>query len=755
MVYRDRTYRFTTVPASVQGAAYIQTANNDKAATTAAFLRFTVNQPVSVSVAYDVRLTPKPSWLNPFTDTGKNLVTSDTTLRLFARSFPAGTITLGGNASGGGSMYAVIVQPTGPSPDITPPTVTLVSPQNGTSLNGTIALSATATDNVGVVGVQFRLNGNNLGAEDTTAPFSLTWNTIGAAPGKYTFTAVARDAAGNTTSSAPVTGTVLPPPDLTPPTVTLISPQNGTSLNGTIALSATATDNVGVVGVQFRLNGNNLGAEDTTAPFSLTWNTIGAAPGKYTFTAVARDAAGNTTSSAPVTGSVPNPTVSPLTISNMVVASGQGYVVPVSGLRTGGTVYRDRAYRFTTVPASVQGAAYIQTANNDKAATTAAFLRFTVNQPVSVSVAYDVRLTPKPSWLSPFTDTGKNLVTSDTTLRLFARSFPAGTITLGGNASGGGGSMYAVIVQPSAAGTSTVPYPPTPPLSVSDLTVASGSVYEMSAIGLQAGGTVYRDRAYRFTTVPASVQGAAYIQTANNDKAATTAAFLRFTVNQPVSVSVAYDVRLTPKPSWLSPFTDTGKNLVTSDTTLRLFARSFPAGTITLGGNASGGGGSMYAVIVQPSAAGTSTVPYPPTPPLSVSDLTVASGSVYEMSAIGLQAGGTVYRDRAYRFTTVPASVQGAAYIQTANNDKAATTAAFLRFTVNQPVSLSVAYDVRLTSKPSWLSPFTDTGKNLVTSDTTLRLFARSFPAGTITLGGNASGGGGSMYAVIVQPLGQ
>ncbi|MDT3776103.1 Ig-like domain-containing protein [Nitrospira sp. MA-1] len=601
MVYRDRTYRFTTVPASVQGAAYIQTANNDKAATTAAFLRFTVNQPVSVSVAYDVRLTPKPSWLNPFTDTGKNLVTSDTTLRLFARSFPAGTITLGGNASGGGgSMYAVIVQPTGPSPDITPPTVTLISPQNGTSLNGTIALSATATDNVGVVGVQFRLNGNNLGAEDTTAPFSLTWNTNGAAPGKYTFTAVARDAAGNTTSSAPVTGTVLPPPDLTPPTVTLISPQNGTSLNGTIALSATATDNVGVVGVQFRLNGNNLGAEDTTAPFSLTWNTNGAAPGKYTFTAVARDAAGNTTSSAPVTGSVPNPTVSPLTISNMVVASGQGYVVPVSGLRTGGAVYRDRAYRFTTVPASVQGAAYIQTANNDKAATTAAFLRFTVNQPVSVSVAYDVRLTPKPSWLNPFTDTGKNLVTSDTTLRLFARSFPAGTITLGGNASGGGGSMYAVIVQPSAAGTSTVPYPPTPPLSVSDLTVASGSVYEMSAIGLQAGGTVYRDRAYRFTTVPASVQGAAYIQTANNDKAATTAAFLRFTVNQPVSVSVAYDVRLTPKPSWLNPFTDTGKNLVTSDTTLRLFARSFPAGTITLGGNASGGGGSMYAVIVQP-----------------------------------------------------------------------------------------------------------------------------------------------------------
>ncbi len=465
-VYRDRAYTFTTVPTSVQGAAYIQTANNDKAATTAAFLRFTVNQPVSVSVAYDVRLTPKPSWLSTFTDTGKNLVTSDTTLHLFARSFPAGTITLGGNASvGSGSMYAVIVQPAGPSPDITPPTVALVGMQNGTSLNGTVTVSATATDNIGVVGVQFRLNGNNLGAEDTTTPFSQSWNTTGVAPGQYTFTAIARDAAGNTTSSAPVTGTVPPPPDLTPPTVALVSPQNATSLNGTITVAATATDNVGVVGVQFRLNGNNLGAEDTTTPFSLTWNTIGAAPGKYTFTAVARDAAGNTTNSAPVTGSVPNPAALPLTISNLTVASGPRMWCPAAGLQAGGTVYRDRTYTFTTVPTSVQGATYIQTANNDKAATTAAFLRFTVNQPVSVSVAYDVRLTPKPSWLSTFTDTGKNLVTSDTTLHLFARTFPAGTITLGGNASVGSGSMYSVIVQPSAPVTSTVANPTTAPIN--------------------------------------------------------------------------------------------------------------------------------------------------------------------------------------------------------------------------------------------------------------------------------------------------
>jgi hypothetical protein len=347
----------------VQGAAYIQTANHDKGATHTNFLSFTVNHPVTVQVAYDVRITSKPSWLSTFTDTGTNLVTSDTTLRLFARNYSAGTVTLGGNASGF-SMYAVIVHPqegSVPSPDTTPPTVALTAPGNGATVSGTITVSATATDNVGVVGVQFRLNGNNLGTEDTTDPFSLSWDTTTVPNDSHTLTAIARDAAGNTTTSSPITVTA---------------------------------------------------SNTSTSPSSS------------------------------------------LTISNLTVASGQSYVVPASGLQTGGTVYIDRSYTFTSVPPSVQGAAYIQTANHDKGATHTNFLSFTVNHPVTVQVAHDVRITPKPSWLSTFTDTGTNLVTSDTTLRLFARAFPAGTITLGGNASGGGFSMYAVIVQLPPATTS-------------------------------------------------------------------------------------------------------------------------------------------------------------------------------------------------------------------------------------------------------------------------------------------------------------
>jgi hypothetical protein len=88
--------------------------------------------------------------------------------------------------------------------DVTPPTIALTSPTNGSTLSGNITINATAADNTGVVGVQFQRNGTNLGTEDTTYPFSVSWDTTGMVPGPYTLTAIARDAAGNTTSSAPI-----------------------------------------------------------------------------------------------------------------------------------------------------------------------------------------------------------------------------------------------------------------------------------------------------------------------------------------------------------------------------------------------------------------------------------------------------------------------------------------------------------------------------------------------------------------------
>src|SRR5205823_12374297 len=67
---------------------------------------------------------------------------------------------------------------------------------------------ANASDNVGVAGVQFLLDGANLGAEDTAAPYSVAWDTTAATNSTHTLTARARDAAGNQTTSSVVTVTV-------------------------------------------------------------------------------------------------------------------------------------------------------------------------------------------------------------------------------------------------------------------------------------------------------------------------------------------------------------------------------------------------------------------------------------------------------------------------------------------------------------------------------------------------------------------
>ncbi len=96
------------------------------------------------------------------------------------------------------------------------------------------------------------------------------------------------------------------PADQVPPAVSVTAPARAARLAGTVTVRAAATDNAGVVGVRFRLNGVNLGAEVTAAPYALSWDTTAAANGAHVVTAVARDAAGNTAVSAPISVSVQN-----------------------------------------------------------------------------------------------------------------------------------------------------------------------------------------------------------------------------------------------------------------------------------------------------------------------------------------------------------------------------------------------------------------------------------------------------------------
>src|SRR3954469_8571486 len=86
--------------------------------------------------------------------------------------------------------------------DTTPPSASVASPVNSSTLSGTVVVSAIANDDTGVVGVQFMLDGNNVGVEDTTLPYSVSWDTTTASNGPHTLTARARDTAGNKTTSS-------------------------------------------------------------------------------------------------------------------------------------------------------------------------------------------------------------------------------------------------------------------------------------------------------------------------------------------------------------------------------------------------------------------------------------------------------------------------------------------------------------------------------------------------------------------------
>jgi hypothetical protein len=135
---------------------------------------------------------------------------------------------------------------------------------------------------------------------------------------------------------------------------------------------------------------------------------------------------------------------------------------------------------------------------------------------------------------------------------------------------------------------------------------------------------------------------------------------------------------------------------------------------------------------------------------LQITNLKVASGKAYRIVVDGLQNGARAYVDRKHKYSTVPASLQGSTYIKTANSDNKSKAASFLTFDVNQDVTVYVAHDDRITTKPSWLASFTGTGDEIVISGNTFSIFASYYSAGTITLGDNQGGRKTGMYTVVI-----
>lgn len=189
--------------------------------------------------------------------------------------------------------------------DTTAPAVAFTAPAAEAEVSGTtVTVTVTATDAVGVVGVQFTLDGVTLQAEDTSAPYTITWNTTSTTNGSHTLGAVARDAAGNT--AAATRHVTVNNADVTPPTVSLTTPADQATVFGLVPIEATASDAGGVATVQFKLNALNLEAA-VSAPYSMLWDTTLYPNGTHALTATATDSAANSATSSTVTITVNNP----------------------------------------------------------------------------------------------------------------------------------------------------------------------------------------------------------------------------------------------------------------------------------------------------------------------------------------------------------------------------------------------------------------------------------------------------------------
>lgn len=187
---------------------------------------------------------------------------------------PAGTHSLyvkGFDAAGNVGTIPGTTFSIADNPDVTAPTLTLLYPAAGAQLTGNVTLVIDAIDDIGVTQVEFFIDGN-LVATDNTEPWEYNWNTAGYSTGSHVLFAKGYDAAGNIGTIISTSVDVLDQSDTTPPTITLLYPSPGSTIQGTVNVAVDAVDNVGVDSVQFFVDGI-LELTDFTEPWGFPWNT--------------------------------------------------------------------------------------------------------------------------------------------------------------------------------------------------------------------------------------------------------------------------------------------------------------------------------------------------------------------------------------------------------------------------------------------------------------------------------------------------
>jgi hypothetical protein len=182
-------------------------------------------------------------------------------------------------------------------PDTTPPTTSITNPVSGATLSGTVSVSASASDNVGVTSVQLLVDGA-VASTATGAPYNFSWNTTTVTNGSHTLQTQAFDAAGNAGLSAPV-GVSVSNLSASSLAVAVTNPTNGSTVprNQKVTVTAAVTDNSKVTRVEFYVDNGLLGVL-TSAPYNYPWKVPSKPGATHKVQAKAYDALGNSAAQA-------------------------------------------------------------------------------------------------------------------------------------------------------------------------------------------------------------------------------------------------------------------------------------------------------------------------------------------------------------------------------------------------------------------------------------------------------------------------
>ncbi len=641
-----------------------------------------------------------------------------------------------------------------------------------------------------------------------------------------------------------------------PPSVSISSPSSGSSYNegDTINIKAIATDSDGTIAkVEFFRGTTKLG-EDTTSPYSYSWNNV--REGNYTLTAVATDNKGITKTSSAITISVEG---------TIVVA--EGYFVETAGLLSIEAENFDALKAGTGNASSVTLEPYSDTkASNGKG------LRSTSNTGINTGNNTNG---PRADYNVYFNTPG----TYNIWLRVIGPTPQDDSWHVGLDGrllSGGGYGMGGVINNwtwvddvPSTGAkvTVTIDTPGSHTINIwmrEDGTLLDKLVFtkggaptgigptesvreenkELEFINilrnykqlkLNTGVKYYSDRDYEVTSIELpELENQPFIQTANDDKLNTSANdYLCFDIEVKADIYVAYDSRATGLPLWLQDgWVPISKKINVSEVMrfFKLYKKTYTPGTICLGGNLASGAtdvetnyivtgiltseetqeqyslvvtngsgdgaydqGTIVVIKADPAPSGkmfdkwigdtgniantndanttfttgtanaSITATYKnidnPTGPLT-SSLTVANGKNYEWFTLSNES--KMYIDRNYKFKNISSVFNGSQTLRTANNDKGSNASAdLISFKANRDLIVYVAYTTInttlasqwLTSANGWNTESSTISSDLNGNEATRYVKSKSFSAGvTVKLKGNGgTSANTSMYNVIVK----